>query len=325
MASAPTDAPASSPHAAKGMVVLLLKLAVTLASLYLISHSISLEVVGNLFSHLQWTWFAMALLVFMLAQLVSALRCAYVVRTLGGELGLSAAVRAHFVGLWFNQVLPTGLGGDVVKIALIRGQTGLGIATRSVVIDRVSGLMILMFMLMIQLPLYLIHLEDRHGVAAIALASSVSFFGLVFLAWLAHAQQEKFTGWFGVRHVMKLLADIWLFCKRRPLWQQFWTSLVVHVNGIVVFGLIGHALGLTVDPLLFFLMVPLVFLVALLPFSFAGWGLREAGAIWIFAMIGIPREGALSMSIAFGVLMLIAGLPGLLAYALTGRPKHVHG
>lgn len=316
MASPPTESSPFPPHVAKVVLVLLVKLAVTLASLYLIFRSVSLEAVGQLFAHMQVGWFVLAVFVFLAAQLVSALRCAYVVRTLGAKLGWVTAVRAHFVGLWFNQVLPTGLGGDVVKIALIKAQAGLGIATRAVVIDRVSGLMILMFMLMIQLPLYLTHLVNAREVAWIALVSSAAFFGVIVLARLAHALHGKFGAWFGLQHVMQLLAELWLFSRRQPLWEQLWTSLVVHVNGIVVFGLIGHALGVAVDPLLFFLMVPLVFLVALLPFSFAGWGLREAGAIWIFAMIGIPREDALGMSIGFGVLMLIAGLPGLLAYAL---------
>jgi uncharacterized membrane protein YbhN (UPF0104 family) len=316
MTSATSESTASPSHAAKGILVLLVKLVVTLVSLYLLFRSLSLEALGQLFAHMQIRWFALAVLVFLVAQVVSALRCAYVVRTLGAKLSWVTAVRAHFVGLWFNQILPTGLGGDVVKIALIKAQAGLGVATRAVVIDRVSGLMILMFMLMIQLPFYFTHLKDAREVVWIALVSSVSFFSVIALSLLAHALQGKFITRFGLQHVMQLLSELWLFSRRRPLWEQFWTSMVVHVNGIVVFGLIGHALGVAVDPLLFLLMVPMVFLAALLPFSFAGWGLREAGAIWIFAMIGIPRESALGMSIGFGVLMLIAGLPGLLAYVM---------
>ena len=316
MISPATESSVSSSQAPKVVLILLVKLAVTLASLYLIFLSVNLVAVVQLFAHMQVGWFLLAALVFWVAQVVSALRCAYVVRTLGAQLGWVTAVRAHFVGLWFNQVLPTGLGGDVVKIALIKAQAGLGVATRAVVIDRVSGLMILMFMLMIQLPLYLTQLASAREVAWIALVSSAAFFGVIVLARLAHALHGKFGAWFGLQYVIQLLAELWLFSRRQPLWEQFWTSLVVHVNGIVVFGLIGHALGVAVDPLLFFLMVPLVFLVALLPFSFAGWGLREAGAIWVFSMISIPREDALGMSIGFGMLMLIAGLPGLLTYAL---------
>lgn len=295
---------------------LLAKLLVTLASLYLVSRTVSLDVVGQLFAHMQIEWFALSMVIFLLAQVVSALRCAYVVRALGGDLGLMESIRVHFIGFWFNQVLPTGFGGDVVKIALIKKQTGLGVATRAVVVDRVSGLMILLFMLMIQLPLYLVYLEELHQALWVGLASSIFFFGVVASARFAHYLSGKLAVRGGFRHIMGLLENLWLFSERQPLWEQFWTSLVVHVNGIVTFGLIGYSLGLVVDPMLFFLMVPLVSLVSLLPFSFAGWGLREASAIWLFPMIGIPPEGALGMSIGFGVLMLIAGLPGWFAYAI---------
>jgi len=112
------------------------------------------------------------------------------------------------------------------------------------------------------------------------------------------------------------MADIWKFRKGGSLWEQFWTSLVVHVNGIVSFGLIGFSMGLDVDLMLYCLAVPVVFMVALIPLSFAGWGVREAGAIWVFATIGIPMESALGMLIGFGILLLIAALPGLFAWAV---------
>lgn len=316
MISQPTELSASYSEGPKVFLILLVKLTVTLGSLYFIFFSVSTEALGQRFAHMQVGWFAVALLVFWFVQFVSALRCAYIVRALGAQLGWAIAVRAHFVGLWFNQVLPTGFGGDVVKIGLIKAQVGLGVAMRAVAFDRVSGLMILMFMLMVQLPLYLTHLASVREAAWIALVSSAVFLSVIFLARLSHALLGKSRVWFGLKHVVPMLAELWLFSRRQPLWEQFWTSLVVHVGGIVVFGLIGHALSVVVDLLSLFLMVPLVFLAAQMPFSFAGWGLREVGAIWVLATIGISGEDALAMSVGFGVLTLIAGLPGLILFVL---------
>ena len=75
--------------------------------------------------------------------------------------------------------------------------------------------------------------------------------------------------------------------------------------------MLGFALGINVDVITFILVVPVIFLIALIPISFAGWGLREAGAVWLFGMVGITSEGALAMSICFGLLLIVAGLPGL--------------
>jgi glycosyltransferase 2 family protein len=298
----------------KETLFILAKVAVTLVSFYAISRSVSWGSVQKSLTNIRFEWFGLAILIFWAAQIVSALRCVYVARTLGGDLDLMSSIRAHFVGLWFNQVLPTGLGGDVVKIAILKNRIGLSIATRAVVIDRVSGLMILMFMLLIQLPLYAVYFRDLNWVVWIGLVSSISLSGVYVCAHLAGSVKERSHFPFGISHLIRVMADIWAFRKGRPLWEQFWSSLIVHLNGIVVFGLIGNSMGLNVVPILFLLVVPIVFLVALLPFSFAGWGVREAGAMWIFSAIGIPKEGALGMSVGFGMLLLIAALPGLFAY-----------
>lgn len=68
--------------------------------------------------------------------------------------------------------------------------------------------------------------------------------------------------------------------------------------------------------------VPVIFLIALIPVSFAGWGLREVGAVWLFGMVGIAKESALAMSVCFGLLLVLAGLPGLMLFlhrSLTRR------
>jgi hypothetical protein len=108
-----------------------------------------------------------------------------------------------------------------------------------------------------------------------------------------------------------VISDIWFFRKGLTLWNQLWTSTIVHLNGIAAFAFLGLALGLKVEPLIFVLIVPLVFLVGLVPISFAGWGIRELGAVWLFGLVGFPKESALLLSIAYGLMLIIAGLPGL--------------
>lgn len=299
---------------AKRFFLFMLKIGVTIIAFYVISGSVSWGGFKELYSNFQPLWFAVAILVFLAAQIVSSLRCLYVARALGGDLDFISSIRAHFVGLWFNQVLPTGLGGDVVKIAILKHKIGLGIATRAAIIDRVSGLMILMFLLFVQFPLYTIYFQNPNWAIGLALLSSVSFVGVLFLAWFANRLNGRFQLPFAIRHLVALFADIWFFRRGRLLWEQFWTSLIVHLNGVVSFGLIGLSLGIDVDPVLFLLVVPLVFLVALMPLSLAGWGIREAGAVWLFSIVGVSAEGALGMSVGFGMLLLISGVPGLIVW-----------
>jgi hypothetical protein len=254
-----------------------------------------------------------ALAIFWAAQIVSSLRYVYIVRELGGDLRLSTCIKAHFVGLWFNQVLPTGLGGDVLKIAVLKKVIGLEIAVRATLLDRFSGLFLLMLVIVVTLPLYsnIIPVEQTALLAGIKILSTGFIVATVMGAWGATKIKKYVTSIPVLSQFFSVISDIWFFRKGLTLWNQLWTSTIVHLNGIAAFAFLGLALGLKVEPLIFVLIVPLVFLVGLVPISFAGWGIRELGAVWLFGLVGFPKESALLLSIAYGLMLIIAGLPGL--------------
>ena len=292
-------------------LLLALKLAVSLGTFAIVASALSF---GDLFAYVadvDWIWLGAALVIFELAQLVSALRCVYVARALGGQLPWGRSLRAHFVGLWFNQVLPTGLGGDVVKVALLKRNLGLGLAVRTTALDRVSGLVLLMVSVAILLFAYQRLLENTGLTIALAALSLGSLSALILLAAFARPIGAGLSAapWLG--HIVEMLDNLNRFRRGRPLFEQFWTSSIVHVNGIVSYALIGRALGLELDLVVYFLLVPLVFLIALFPISLAGWGVREVGALSLFSLVGVPAEQSVALSALFGVLLIVAALPGL--------------
>jgi hypothetical protein len=266
--------------------------------------------------HAQYSIIIFALVVFWLAQIFSALRCVYVARVIGGTLDLSTSLRAHFVGLWFNQVMPTSLGGDVIKIALLRRPLGLSIAFQSAILDRVSGLLFLLLATAITLPLYVnffpSYPEFINALAVIAIGGSLT---IILGAWAAYRFSKVSTLLNpAFLKLIQFFCNVWSFRKGPSLWEQVWTSAIVHFSGIITYSLIGFALGISVNPIAFLLVVPIIFLIALIPVSFAGWGLREAGAVWLFGSVGITNESALAMSICFGLLLVVAGVPGLFIF-----------
>ena len=67
--------------------------------------------------------------------------------------------------------------------------------------------------------------------------------------------------------------------------------------------------------------MPPVLLVMTLPISIAGWGVREQAMVSAFALINVPGEGALALSIMFGLLGLIMGLPGGIVWLMSSDKK----
>lgn len=99
----------------KSLFLFLLKVIVSIGSFYFVSRSISFEDIGEILKNGQYSIMSAALILFLIAQFFSSLRCVFISRVLGGVLDIQTSLKAHFVGLWFNQVMPTSLGGMSLK------------------------------------------------------------------------------------------------------------------------------------------------------------------------------------------------------------------
>jgi uncharacterized membrane protein YbhN (UPF0104 family) len=296
---------------------ILIRVVVTAAAVAILARSISFADVGQLMRSLDPRWLVAALALFLAAQIVSSLRCLYIARTLGAALSLSRSIEAHFVGLLFNQVLPTSLGGDVVKAGMLSKDLGLNVAIRATILDRASGFLFLLLSVAVLLPAYLWTLRSAAMTACLGVGAVGTLAAVVVASRYSEWLSRKLARVPGAVLVLSLLQDVYRFRYPRPFAEQFWTSLVVHVNGVMSYALIGHALGIEFAWLNYFLIVPLIFLVALVPISLAGWGTREIGAVWLFGMLDLSPEQAVTMSVLFGILIVVASLPGL-GYLLLG-------
>ncbi len=307
----------------KSVYLLILKAAVSVGSLYLVSRSIAWETVDNVLKGAQFPYLIAALALFWVAQIFSSLRCAYVAHVLGGRLNLSTSIRAHFVGLWFNQVLPTGLGGDFIKMAILKKPLGLSVAVRTTILDRLSGFMFLLLALAVALPFYVkLFPTQPELVSALGVIAFGGVSAILLGALVVNSESKLVARNPVLLGIIQLFCDVSKFRKGSALWGQSWTSAIVHFNGIITYALLGFALGINEELLTFILIVPIIFLIALIPISFAGWGLREAGAVWLFGLIGINSASALSLSIFFGLLLFVAGLPGLFMILIGRSSSH---
>ncbi len=290
------------------------KLAVSAAILTFIASKVDLGDIGRRIMDLDPLIVAGAFAVYFAGQIASSARFVYVLATLRRRLALLSSLRVHYIGLWFNQVMPTSLGGDVAKVFYLRAQVGFSRAVRATLLDRVSGLVILLASVVVLAPVY----ATRLPVLAIpAIALSTSFLLAVVLAAVL-ARQAAFRRLLPriARPALILAVDLGRFGRWRRFWPQLWTSIVVHACGVLTYTLLGMALGLPIGLMTYFLLVPLVFLIALLPISFAGWGLRETGAVGLFGLAAVPAEAALLLSVLFGLLQLASSIPGGIDWAL---------
>lgn len=290
-----------------------LKLPFSIFILFFLINKFSLTEANIKTLHFNYALMILSLIVFWSSEMVSALRCVYIAKKLGKRLRCSEAVKALFLGMLFNQVLPSSIGGDVVKIGVLKPSLGLKDALVTSVLSRFGGLFIMMFLFLALYPIYIIYFSDT-GYDLIFLITVVALLFVIFTCVFVLISEElkirNNNGW-----IQKLTNSTFEYLSyyksARFTWNQTWTSILVHFGGVLSYVILSAAIGLDIKPILVVLVVPIVFLGALIPVSFAGWGVREAMSVWVFGLVNVDADKALILSMAYGFFLLVAALPGL--------------
>jgi len=303
------------------MLYLFFRISVVLLSLFIIYYFTDFTEIYSLISNLDIKPIFLAFIIYLVAQIVSAQRFVYVANVLGYQISLIKSIRIHFVSMWFNNFLPTSFGGDAVKASLFKEQMGWSKAINASLIDRIFGLIFVLISIIFLFPFYFYYLKKE----IFLLILLFSLFGVMLVLFLVYI--SKITKNYELPRWIKIFQDIFLdislFYKKKFIFQQLWVSLIIHFNGIIAYYLIGNALGLSIDFIYYLLAVPLIFMSALLPFSFSGWGIREIAAIVIFNVIGVSSEFAVATSILFGLLLMVVSIPGVIFILLNSKIKEI--
>ena len=299
----------------------LLKVIVSIILIWLIFRSVDMSNVIKNLSKVQINLLATAIIIFFFQIIVLSYRWALVTGVLGRRLELSSAIRITFISQFFNQILPSTVGGDGVRIWL-HHKTGSSFrqSVHSVISDRALAIVMLLIFILAGFFMQSEVLGDsltRWVADYIALGSLACF--ATFL-WIATPLCRKFGKFLLVREIAEMSQVIKkiLFNSRKVLPIMFLSGLN-HSLSIIGLMVLSNALGQTINWSAFFVLVPLVLLLSMIPLSIGGWGVREGVMVAAFSFVGMPSEGALSLSLAFGLVITLVSLPGGLFWLISNR------
>lgn len=296
----------------------LLKAAVSGLLLYF---ALDLADIGKVAARLSRTdsaWIALAMLVLLAQTLLLALRWRQIVAWCGGNLPLARLLRFVMIGLFFNQTLPSSVGGDAVRLWLVGKQTNWRIATYSVFLDRVVGVFMLAAIVTLCLPWTLALVHNAIGRAALLVIGLGSIAaGLIFLS-LAWERWRFPQNWTVTRH-LAASAGVALAILRSPrsLAAILGLSTLIHLLTALTAWCIARSISADLSlPYSLFLVLPVI-LIAIVPISIAGWGVREGAMVAAFAYAGLPQSDGLLVSLLFGACYLALGAVGGVVWVLT--------
>jgi uncharacterized protein (TIRG00374 family) len=163
-------------------LLLALRIVVTLALLYLALRGINVAAIQARLSKINLIWIIVAVLITIFQTLLGALRWREISLLCHAPLSDMQAFRYNMIGAFFNQTLPSSIGGDAVRLWLVK-QTGAGwrAATYSILTDRAVGLIALALIIVASMPWSYSMIDDSKGRAALvfvdftALAAGLGF------------------------------------------------------------------------------------------------------------------------------------------------------
>lgn len=288
------------------------KAAITLIIIWLLLRHVELAPVASRLRHLGPPEIILALLPFAAQIVLAAERWRIVCTRLGVGLRFVPALQIVTIGTFFNQTLPSAVGGDAMRVWLLtRDRVSLGKAVSTVLCDRLLALVVLTGISAATLTLFYERVSDphaRYAVTAFVVAGLVSFAAFLVLGTqIAHLLRRwKFS------HPVGVLAHDFhrLFTAPTVALSLIAWSLAIHLLTIGAAWVIATVLSIQVSLPDCLIMIPPVVLISMLPVSIAGWGVREGAMVVGFGLVGVAPADALAISICFGIASIIVGLPG---------------
>ncbi len=295
------------------------KAAISVLLLYLSLRRVDLSHVAQRLGDLDTRWFAFILVTLCVQQVLSALRWRDIVAACSAELPLVTALRYSFIGLFFSQVLPSTVGGDAVRIWLLaRGGAGWSKSIYSVLIDRVVGVTVLALLVVGCLPWTLELVHDPVARAALALIGFGALGGAVVFLGLGLSHLRILERWWPTRHLAFASRLTWRLCRSSSGARVAAVSLGIHLLTVLAAWGGARAAHASVDLVhILFLVLPVI-LIATIPVSIAGWGVRESAMVLAFSYAGLAEGDGLIVAILMGITTLALGAVGGLVWVAGG-------
>jgi hypothetical protein len=298
-----------------------IKILISAALLYLALRKVNLFDLVSRINVASLGWIGMAIAVTFLQIFVGVLRWRVIGAECGAPLATRQAMRFNLIGTFFNQTLPSSIGGDAVRLWLVaRGGAGWRAATYSIFVDRAIGLIALAIVIVASLPWSYNLISDPHGRSALlfidfaALAGGVGFLVLGRLPW------PWLKRWWGTHHLhaCSVIANRVIFSRKHgPAIAVL--SVLVHVLAVVIAWCVVQSIAAPVVFSQIFQLVPPVMLITMLPISIAGWGVREATMGLAFGYAGLMTNEGVNVSLLFGAVSFVVGAFGGLVWIFSAE------
>jgi len=272
----------------KKLLKIAIKIILTFIALYFVFSKIELKEVQKIITHANIWYLLLALLFFNLSKILSSLRLNIYFSHIGVKISEIYALKLYYIGMFYNLFLPGGVGGDGYKIYLLKKSHNIKVSTliTATLLDRLSGLIPLLFF------------------AGLLFISSDFYHKYIWLDWIAIIGTTTIFPIF-------YLINLWFFKGYIEIFFQ--TTLVgsgVQLLQLISAFFIVYAIGYNSDMLIFLTLFLISSVMAVLPISIGGVGVRELTFLYGLTLLEIDADGGVAFSLLFFLISALSSLLG---------------
>jgi glycosyltransferase 2 family protein len=309
----------------KKILITVFQLSVTVAVLYWVYHDPNRRAqMAQAIQNADYRWVIMGILAYMVVEIAAAFRWHVLLKVQKIHLSLPRLSGLFFIGMFYNQFLPGGTGGDIMKSYYLLKETPdqKAGALLAVVFDRFIGLVALVAITATLISVRYNFLSQKPEtrnllwLLLLLLGASVVFLLSTFVISgfkLLHSLPAKFPG---RDRLIEISAAYHLYAHHwRATLVAFGASIIAHLATFTTFLFAAYALGAVVPIVDFFAVMPVERTISALPISFAGIGLREKILqIMLHGLCGVPEAKAILIGSLSFLIILVCCLPGAIVY-----------
>jgi len=300
-----------------------IKLFISALVLVFIFSEVDIDNLINIFGSVDYKLLLISPILFFIQIFIASLRWQLILNSLEVFLSRLRALKYCWLGFFFNQILPSSIGGDAYKIFLLakNDKCPISKSISSVLLDRLLGFVGILILITISLPQILqiiqfqfFPLETVHYfvILMVALIFPIGF-------KLLNQLSEKFKKFF----FEIINASRYIFKSRRIYFILIYSILIQLILTLCVW-VLAFSIQLSIDLRNLFFIVPLANLLATIPISIAGWGVREGVIVFSLTALGFSIEESTALSLMYGFLIAVVSLPAGF-FILFGKHESVKG
>lgn len=272
----------------KKILKIAIKIILTFIAIYFVFSKVELKEVQKIVIHANIWYLLLAFLFFNLSKILSSIRLNIYFAHIGVKISQLYALKLYYIGMFYNLFLPGGVGGDGYKIYLLKKSHNTKVSTliTATLLDRLSGLIPLLFF------------------TGLLFIGSDFYHKYIWLDWVAIVGVITIFPIFYLINIYFFKGYIEIFFKTTLL-----GSLVQLLQLVSAFFIV-YAIGYNSNMIIFLTLFLISSVVAVLPISIGGVGVRELTFLYGLTLLGIDADGGVAFSILFFLITAFSSFIG---------------